>query len=208
MRSVLVKTRTTKKERIVEKALRNLNYYAKKLEIPDYVRETAAKLLRKTVEGKNYKNKTLKSLALAAIYVSYKIHGLHKPAKLFAKETGISLKNLWHAEKKIYEENGSLNTLMKREQAENYVTYLVNKLGLTHDVEKLAIRLVKEAKKLGLDIGRPAIGLATAAVYISSIILNKKRTQLQIAEAVGVSDVTIRNRYSDIVESMDIEIYI
>ncbi len=208
MRSLLVKTRTTKKEKIVEKALRHLNYYAKKLEIPDYVRETSAKLLRKTVEGKNYKNKTLKNLALAAIYVSFKIHGLHRPAKLYAKETGITLKNLWHAEKKIYEANGSLNTLMRRESPENYVAYIVNKLGLSTEVEILANKLIREAKKLGLDIGRPAIGLATAAVYLASILLNEKRTQLQIADTVGVSDVTIRNRYSDLIESLDIEVYV
>lgn len=208
MHSLLVKTRTTKKEKIIEKALRHLNYYAKILETPDYVRETAARLLRKTVEGKNYKDKTLKNLALAAIYISFKIHGLHRPAKLYAKETGISLKKLWHAEKKIYEANGSLNMLMKKENPENYVTYIVNKLGLSTETEILANKLISEAKKLGIHIGRPAIGLATAAVYLASILLNEKKTQLEIAEVVGVSDVTIRNRYSDLVESLNIEVYI
>ncbi len=200
--------RVSKKERIVEKALRHLNQYARTLEVPSYVSETAAKILRQAVEGKNYKSKTLKNLAIASIYLAYKLHGLHKPAKLYVKEAGISLKELWHAEKKIHGSVKKLNMMMKRENPEVYIYYIVNQLGLSPKVEKLALELLFKAKQLGLHIGRPGIGLATASVYLASILLNEKKTQLQIASVVNVSDVTIRNRYSDLIESLDITVYL
>jgi transcription initiation factor TFIIB len=208
MRSLISKYRVTRKNRIIEKSLRHLNSYAKKLSIPDYVHETAAQLLRKTVDGKNYKDKTLRILALGSIYLALKIHGLHKPAKLFVKEVGITLSELWKAERMVRDANEGINTMMKKERPESYVSYIVNKLGLPNEVEILANRLIKEVRKLGLDVGKPAVGIATAAVYLASILLNKKKTQLEIAEVVGVSDVTIRNRYGEMIEALDIEVYI
>jgi len=208
LRSVLVKSRTTKAERVVEKALRHLNMYAKKLDIPSYVKESAAKMLRKAVEGGNYKDKTLRNLAVAAIYVALKIHGLPKPAKLLCKEAGIELKDLWHAEKKIYEANNGFSAATKQHSPETYITLLVSKLGLSNGVEKLAIKLIGEYRKLNLDVGKPAVGIAAAAVYLASILMNEKKTQQQVAEALGISDVSIRSRYGEMVEFLDITVYI
>jgi len=72
LRIVHAKARITKEERIIEKALRHLNAFAKGLALPDYVKETAARLLRKTVSGCNYKDKTVKVLAVASIYLALK----------------------------------------------------------------------------------------------------------------------------------------
>jgi len=200
--------RVNKSDKIVEKALRYLNKYVKILNAPNYVAETAAMILRETVKDKNYKNKTLSSIAIASIYVAFKIHGIKKPAKLFSKEAGISLKELWHAERKIHDAIRGINTRMKKEDPAYHVSYIVKKLGLSPQVEKLALGILNESIKLGLDIGKPAVGLATASVYLASILLNEKKTQIEIASVVNVTDVTIRNRYSDIVNSFDIVVYI
>ncbi|RLG81086.1 MAG: transcription initiation factor IIB family protein [Thermoprotei archaeon] len=200
------RARVSKKERVIEKALRFMNHYAKVLGIPNYVAETAGKILREAVEGKNYKNKTLKNLAIASIYVALRAHGRPKPAKLFSREAGISLKELWHSIKKIYDSVGRIG--VKKEEPSVYVVYIVNKLKLSHNVEKLANILLTKIHELELDIGKPAVGLATAAVYLASILLNEKRTQIQVAETVNVSDVTIRNRYGELVEALDITVYV
>jgi len=202
------KARTTKEEKIVEKALRHLNAFAKGLALPDYVKETAARLLRKTVAGHNYKDKTLKVLALASIYLALKIHGLAKPAKLFCREVGITSDKLWHAEKKIREANPDLSTLSKPPSPENYIIELASKLKLSHSAEKLAMEIVREYRDLGLDVGKPATGIAAASVYLASIIMNEKRTQQQVAEALGISDVSIRSRYGEMVEYLDITVYV
>jgi len=203
-----VETRVSKKDRVVEKALRYLNTFAKNLEIPDYARETAAKYLRNAVVGKNYKDKTLKNLALGAIYVALKLHGFPKSAKQFAKENNMQLSKLWEAIRLIKETNKGLNESVKNDIPENYIPQIISKLGLSPNVKKLSYKMIQHIRELDILHGKPAVGWAVAAVYLSSILLNEKRTQLQIAESVGVSDVMIRNRYSDIIENLDITVYI
>ena len=198
--------RVEKKNKIVEKALRHLNNYAKILSPPKYVIETAGMLLQKSVEGKNYKDKTLRLLAIASLYISYKVHGIPKSAKMFAKEMSISLKDLWHAEKKIHQNVKDLNKLLKKDEPEQYIPYITNKLGLSEKVSYLATYIINLAKRAGLNNGKSAVGLATASVYIASILLNEKRTQIDVAKTVNVTDVTIRNRYNDIVKYFDITI--
>lgn len=199
--------RVGRDQKIVEKALRLMNQYSKTFEVPNYIEETAAYLLRKAVEGKNYKTKTLRNLALASIYMACKIHGLPMSSKQFIKKIDLQPSSFWKALREINDIVNQLNMRSRKEYPESYVASIVNKLGLSHNVEILANRLIDNSRKIGLNIGKPCVGLAAAAVYLSSILLNERRTQLQVAESVGVSDVSIRNRYSDMVSNMDITIY-
>jgi transcription initiation factor TFIIB len=206
MKRLQKKIRVEKKNRIVEKALRHLNEYVKIIEPPKYVSETAGMILQKCVDGKNYKDKTLRLLAIAALYVAYKVYGLPQSAKMYAKKMNISLKDLWRAEKIIYTNVKNVNKMIKKDEPEYYVPYIINKLSLSPKVQYLANKIIRLAKELGLNNGKSAVGLATAAVYVASILLNEKRTQIDVAKTVNVTDVTIRNRYNDIVRSFDITI--
>ncbi len=61
--------------------------------------------------------------------------------------------------------------------------------------------------KLGKLAGNLAKGLiAAAAIYISSILGGERRTQREVAEVAGVTEVTIRDRYKELAEKLDIEI--
>ena len=42
-------------------------------------------------------------------------------------------------------------------------------------------------------------------MYIASVLLGQKRTQREIADAIGVTEVTIRNRFKELVEKLGIE---
>jgi transcription initiation factor TFIIB len=50
------------------------------------------------------------------------------------------------------------------------------------------------------------MGLAAAALYIACLIKNEKKTQKDIAEAAGVTEVTVRNRYKSLRRQLDIEL--
>jgi len=44
------------------------------------------------------------------------------------------------------------------------------------------------------------------ALYISSILCGERRTQREVADVAGVTEVTIRNRYKELAEKLDIDI--
>jgi len=48
--------------------------------------------------------------------------------------------------------------------------------------------------------------VAAAAIYVASILLGERRTQREVAEVAGVTEVTIRNRYKELAEKLGIEI--
>jgi transcription initiation factor TFIIB len=50
------------------------------------------------------------------------------------------------------------------------------------------------------------MGLAAAALYIACLQSNEKRTQKDIAEAAGVTEVTVRNRYKTLKRQLKLEL--
>jgi len=51
-----------------------------------------------------------------------------------------------------------------------------------------------------------SIGLSAAALYISCLQRNEKKTQRDIAEASGVTEVTVRNRYKSLKRQLGLDI--
>ena len=45
------------------------------------------------------------------------------------------------------------------------------------------------------------MGLAAAAVYAASLLTNEKTTQAAVSEVADISEVTIRNRYHELLEA-------
>lgn len=87
-----------------------------------------------------------------------------------------------------------------------YIPKLSNALNLTGSTQKKAMELMQKAYEKGLTSGRGPISIAAAVVYISSILMNERRTQREISETARVTEVTIRNRYKELIEKLGLEI--
>jgi len=49
-------------------------------------------------------------------------------------------------------------------------------------------------------------GLAAAALYIACLQSDEKKTQKDIAEAAGVTEVTVRNRYKTLKKQLNLKL--
>jgi transcription initiation factor TFIIB len=56
--------------------------------------------------------------------------------------------------------------------------------------------------KRGISAGKDPMGLAAAVLYISCLKTGENKTQRDIADAAGVTDVTVRNRYKNIMNQL------
>ncbi len=74
-------------------------------------------------------------------------------------------------------------------------------LGLSEEVERRARQLLDNAKQQGVHSGKSPVGLAAAAVYAASLLTNEKVTQSEVSEVANISEVTIRNRYHELLEA-------
>jgi transcription initiation factor TFIIB len=83
---------------------------------------------------------------------------------------------------------------------------MASALGLSRNVRETAAVVYRKAVDKNLIRGRSIEGVAAAALYIASILCGDRRTQREVADVAGVTEVTIRNRYKELAEELDIEI--
>ncbi|MHC1579534.1 MAG: hypothetical protein ACXQTZ_02615, partial [Candidatus Alkanophagales archaeon] len=87
-----------------------------------------------------------------------------------------------------------------------YINRFCKRLKLKDETREKAMEIVREAVKREIISGKGPIGVAAAAIYIASILCNDKRTQKDVASATGVTEVTIRNRYKELVNELRIKL--
>ena len=86
-----------------------------------------------------------------------------------------------------------------------YVPRFITQLKLPGKVQQKVIEILEDAKsQRSLVTGRDPRGLAAAAIYIASILMDHRVTQRDIAMAAGVTEVTVRNRYKELVRKLKI----
>ncbi|HIK01621.1 TPA: hypothetical protein H1008_00720, partial [archaeon] len=86
----------------------------------------------------------------------------------------------------------------------DYISRFSSSLKLSPSVQEEAIKILKQAQEHDLVSGRGPTGVAAAAIYVSSTLSNEKRTQREVAEVAGVTEVTIRNRYKELIDELGI----
>jgi transcription initiation factor TFIIB len=60
------------------------------------------------------------------------------------------------------------------------------------------MNIMHDIIKSGASAGKDSIGVAGSVIYMSSLNTGETITQMDIADAAGVTEVTIRNIYKDI----------
>jgi transcription initiation factor TFIIB len=84
------------------------------------------------------------------------------------------------------------------------VPRIAAKVNIGEKTQQTAVDILQRAEKKRTTAGKDPMGLAAAALYIACVMNGEKRTQKTIAEAAGVTEVTIRNRYKSLREAMDL----
>ncbi|MFW6116980.1 MAG: hypothetical protein ACOC6G_00160 [Thermoproteota archaeon] len=78
-----------------------------------------------------------------------------------------------------------------------YVSKIAEATNITGGTQGKAIHILRKAKEKRATAGKDPMGLAAAALYIACLQNSEKKTQKEIAEAAGVTEVTVRNRYTN-----------
>ena len=68
------------------------------------------------------------------------------------------------------------------------------------------VDIIRKALKKGLISGRGPTGVAAAALYITSAMHGEKKTQKEVADVAGVTEVTIRNRYRELKKELGLKV--
>jgi len=186
-------------ERNLAFALSEISKIANNLSLPKNILETASVIYRKAVKERLIRGRSIQGVTAAAIYVACRQCGLARTLDEIAQASNINKKEVGRSYRFLVKELDYFIPPLKPSQ---YITKFSNQLTMQGKAEEIAHKILASAKELRLTSGRGPTGIAAAASYIASVLTGERKTQREIAEIAQVTEVTIRNRYKELVERL------
>jgi len=192
-------------ERNLAFALSEISKIANNLNLPKNILETASVIYRKAVKEHLIRGRSIQGVTAAAIYVACRQCGVARTLDEIAQASTVNKKEVGRSYRFLIKE---LNYFIPPLKPSQYITKFSNQLTMQGKVEEIAHKILAAAKELKLTSGRGPTGIAAAASYIASVLTGERKTQREIAEIAQVTEVTIRNRYKELVERLQFVIYL
>lgn len=190
-------------ERNLAVALSELSKLASALNLPRSILETASVIYRKAIKKKLIRGRSIHNVTAAAIYMSCRQCGVARTLDEIAVSSNLNKKDIGRSYRFMVRE---LGTFVPPSTSKDYAARFSNKLTISGKAEGIALKILEIAKRMKLTSGRGPTGIAAAATYIATVLTNERRTQREIAEIANVTEVTIRNRYKELLERLFIEV--
>lgn len=190
-------------ERSLAIALSGLDRLASSMSLPRTVRETAAMIFRKAALKKLVRGRSIEGVTAASLYAACRQCNVPRTLDEISNTARISRKEIGRTYRYISRE---LELKLMPTSPQDYISRFCSVLKLSADVKAKTLEILHEAANRELTSGRGPTGIAAASLYIASVLCGERRTQREVAEVAGVTEVTIRNRYKELAEKMDIDI--
>jgi transcription initiation factor TFIIB len=191
------------KERNLKQALGEIERMGSALGLPDEVRETASVIYRRALNENLLPGRTIEGVATAAIYAAARQMKNPRSIDEVAAVSRVDAMEFKRAYRYIVRE---LNLAVAPANPQQYVGRLASGLDIDNETEQLARKILRTAEGTGTFNGKSPVGLAAAAIYAAAQLTGKTLTQDEVGAVAEVSNVTIRNRYQellDVYESTD-----
>lgn len=182
-------------ERNLQQALLELLKLKEKLFLPDAIVEKASYIYRKALEQKLVRGRSIAALIAAALYAACRESETPRTLQEIASTMGIKRKELTASYRLIFKE---LELKIPVADSVSCIAKIASNADLSEKTKRHAMKILKNAEKQNALAGKHPMGLAASALYLASIDLEENRTQRDIADAAGVTEVTIRNRCKDL----------
>jgi len=187
-------------DRNLSHAMTELSRLTDKLHIPKSVKERAAVIYRKALEKGLVRGRSISAIAAASLYAACRVTGTPRTLRELSEHSTIEKKDLARCYRLLLRE---LNMSMPIPKAQYRVPKIAAKVDISENTQQAAVDILRKAEELKTTA---PMGLAAAALYIACVMNDEKRTQKMIADAAGVTEVTIRNRYKGLKEALKIQI--
>ena len=177
------------------RAFRELGKLKHKLGLTDAIVEKAAYVYRKAQEKQMIRGRSISSMLAAAVYMACREMGAPKSIREMTEIMEVKSTALSHCYRLIVLE---LDIKVPLIDPTKYVAQIANKAGISEKTKRLAISVMHDIVKNEISAGKNPIGLSATVLYLACLISNENRTQKTIADAAGVTEVTMRNRLKEL----------
>jgi len=182
----------TPADRNLRQALYELNRLEDKLTLSANVLEKAAYIYRKVLEKKLVRGRSISAMIAASLYAACRDTETPRTLKDVANAANVKRKDISRCYRLMIRE---LELKMPVVDSIQYIARISSKVKITEKTKRYAIKVLKEVQEREESSGKDPMGLAAAALYLSCVQNGVSVTQRELAEAAGITEVTIRNRY-------------
>jgi len=182
-------------DRNLRQALSELNKLKDKVSISANVLEKAAYIYRKALEKKLIRGRSISAMIAASLYAACRDTETPRTLKDVADAANVKRKDIARCYRLLHHE---LELKMPVVDSIQCIARISSKLEITEKTKRYAIKVLQEAQDRKESAGKDPMGLAASALYLSCVKNGVSVTQRDIAEAAGVTEVTIRNRYKSL----------
>ena len=190
-------------DRNLAQAMAELDRLSGKVSIPPPIKEKAAVIYRKALDKALVRGRSINSIAAAALYAACRKSGTPRTLREIAEASLVDKKDVARCYRLLLQE---LDFHMPIADSLTYVSKIAEKNGISGKTQGAAITILGDARRKRFAAGKDPMGLAAAALYIACLQHNEKITQKDIAEASGVTEVTVRNRYKALKKQLNLEV--
>ncbi|MFH0748725.1 MAG: transcription initiation factor IIB [Candidatus Bathyarchaeota archaeon] len=190
-------------DRNLAQAMAEMDRLADKIRIPPSVKEQAALTYRKALDKGLVRGRSILAIAGASLYAACRFTQTPRTLKEVAEASLVRKKDVARCYRLLLRE---LEIKMPIANPIRCIPKIGSKIGINEKTQQTAIDILRKADEKKVIAGKDPMGIAAAAIYIACVIEGEKKTQKEIAEAAGVTEVTVRNRYKGLRKVLKLEV--
>jgi transcription initiation factor TFIIB len=162
--------------------------------LPTSIREEAAYIYRKAVEAKLVRGRSIEGMVAAAIYTACRLGANARTLDEIGSFSKTGRKEIGRTSRALVKE---LRLRVPPAMPREYIPRFCTDLSLPVKVQSRALQLLADTEDHDALAGRGPTGIAAASIYLAGILEDNRRTQREVADVAGVTEVTIRNRFKE-----------
>ena len=189
-------------ERNLKLALAELKRVSSYLKLPRSVEEEASRIYTMAVQRGLVRGRSMESVVAGALYASCRRHEVPRTLDELSEASGIEKKEVGRTYRFITRE---LGFRILPSDPVDYLPRFVSALKLSAETQSKAIEILQKARDAELTSGRGPTGIAAASLYVAALMNGEKKTQREVADVAGVTEVTIRNRYKELLKELGLK---
>ena len=189
-------------ERNLKLALAELKRVASYLKLPKSVEEESARIYTMAVQRGLVRGRSMESVVAGALYAACRRHEVPRTLDELSEASGIDKKEIGRTYRFVTRE---LGIRILPSNPVDYIPRFASALKISADTQSKAVEILELAQSSELTSGRGPTGIAAASLYVAALTNNEKRTQREVADIAGVTEVTIRNRYKELIKKLNLK---
>ena len=182
------------------KAFTLLDGIRAKLGLPNAVVEETAYLFRKMTSKKSLSGRSTIGILCATTYIACRLTNTPRTIQDVANAGNIKRKQLQSISRFILKE---LDIHPESYNPIEFVARIANATNASEKTKRDAMKILQIGQKRGINTSKNPMGMAAAAIYLSSLRNQEKIRQIRISKVSGISSVTIRDRAKEIKKRLE-----